>query len=189
MSNKESLRTIFCKIRENTPLNERNAVDKVITEKLKIFLNDEKFKNIGFYWSNSFEVDTKNIILWAFKKNKNIFLPIQHKNGMNFCQINNIDEDLIWNPNWNTFVPKSNLFVIDNEELDLILIPLVSYDLHCNRLGMGKGCYDRWIKMVNKKPLLVGLARSNQQSENLIEVNDNDCALDLIITNTKMIRI
>ena len=51
-------------------------------------------------------------------------------------------------------------------ELQLIGLPLVAFDQHANRMGMGGGFYDRTLQNVQfcrPAPLLVGLAHQCQQ--------------------------
>jgi 5-formyltetrahydrofolate cyclo-ligase len=63
-------------------------------------------------------------------------------------------------------------------------VPLLAFDKNKNRLGYGKGFYDRYLKKYlkkNKKILTVGIAFSFQEYKNL-PVNKNDYKLDYIIT-------
>ena len=57
-------------------------------------------------------------------------------------------------------------------ELDLILAPLVGFDTHGNRLGMGGGYYDRTFAYLKhrlhwQKPRLIGLAYELQRVADL----------------------
>ena len=47
---------------------------------------------------------------------------------------------------------------IDPHELDLIFVPLVGFDLEGNRVGYGKGYYDRFIAKCKKDVIKVGLS-------------------------------
>src|SRR5690606_8936258 len=56
------------------------------------------------------------------------------------------------------------------EDMDLVVLPLVGFDLAGNRLGMGAGWYDRSFAFRRTRPgppWLVGAAFSHQQSEAL----------------------
>lgn len=59
-------------------------------------------------------------------------------------------------------IPGKNSKPFPPEALDLVLVPLVATDKQGNRLGMGKGCYDRTFNFLNNKrpptPHLMGLA-------------------------------
>ena len=67
---------------------------------------------------------------------------------------------------------------------DIMLVPLLSYDHNKNRLGYGKGFYDRYLKKYLKKYnniLTIGIAFSFQKHHKL-PVNDNDVKLKYILT-------
>ncbi len=58
------------------------------------------------------------------------------------------------------------------QKLDLILLPLVGFDAHGHRLGMGKGFYDRSLEFLNhrqhwRKPHILGLAHDFQRVDRL----------------------
>lgn len=72
------------------------------------------------------------------------------------------------------------------DQLDLILLPLVAFDVHGNRLGMGGGFYDKSLEFLRrrrhwKKPHLVGIAHDFQKQARL-PINDWDVPLDGIVT-------
>jgi 5-formyltetrahydrofolate cyclo-ligase len=72
-------------------------------------------------------------------------------------------------------------------ELDLVFMPLVGFDAAGNRMGMGKGFYDRYfahrIAMRSwRRPLLVGIAYQVQQVSSL-PCRRHDVPLDAIVTD------
>ena len=67
---------------------------------------------------------------------------------------------------------------------DVMLLPLLAYDKQKNRLGYGKGFYDKYLNRYfnnHKNILTVGIAFSFQKYLNL-PVNSKDFKLDFIIT-------
>ena len=73
---------------------------------------------------------------------------------------------------------------------DIILVPLLVYDKNKNRIGYGKGFYDRYLNKFirfHKKIITVGVAFSFQKYHNL-PVNNKDFKLDYIITDKGMIK-
>jgi 5-formyltetrahydrofolate cyclo-ligase len=78
-------------------------------------------------------------------------------------------------------------------ELDIVFMPLVGFDSAGNRIGMGKGFYDRCLahrKSMRqwRRPLLVGLAYDVQQVTSLPD-DRHDVPVDLIVTNSTLRRI
>ena len=72
---------------------------------------------------------------------------------------------------------------------DLIMVPLVAFDSHLNRIGYGKGYYDRSlqkIKNIKKKMISLGVAYSFQRCKT-IPTNKHDFKLDYIFTERGII--
>ncbi|WP_192484058.1 MULTISPECIES: 5-formyltetrahydrofolate cyclo-ligase [Cysteiniphilum] len=79
-------------------------------------------------------------------------------------------------------------------ELDMIIVPLVGFDSHKNRIGMGGGFYDSALALCKtfNQTEFVGIAFDEQQfnafEHNSIAMNDWDIKMDTIITPTRIIR-
>ena len=72
---------------------------------------------------------------------------------------------------------------------DVILVPLVAFDKKLNRIGYGRGYYDRKLrklKKINKNVISVGLAYSFQRCPS-IPTNKYDFKLDYIFTERGII--
>lgn len=74
-------------------------------------------------------------------------------------------------------------------QLDCVLMPLVAYDTHGARLGMGGGYYDRYFYDIRdpadphkQTPILVGVAFSCQKSASALPKEDWDVPMDAIVT-------
>ena len=67
---------------------------------------------------------------------------------------------------------------------DLVMVPLVAFDKNLNRIGYGKGYYDRSLKRISKvkkKTIFLGVAYSFQKYER-IPINKYDFKLNYIFT-------
>lgn len=78
-------------------------------------------------------------------------------------------------------------------EFDVVFMPLVGFDARGNRIGMGRGFYDRCfahrIRLRQwRRPLLVGLAYDQQQVA-LLSATKHDVPVDMIVTQSSLRRI
>ena len=135
--------------------------------------------NIALYYPSSYEVNVLKALDFEYFKKFTILLPIvDNKNIMNFFkwkknQVLNINKYGIPEP------IKSKKIVPQ-----IVLLPLLAFDDKKNRIGYGKGFYDKYLNRylkLNKKILTVGVAFSFQKHHNL-PVNNKDFKLDYIIT-------
>ncbi|MBS0432996.1 MAG: 5-formyltetrahydrofolate cyclo-ligase [Proteobacteria bacterium] len=84
-----------------------------------------------------------------------------------------------------------NAVLVDPQELDLVLVPLLAFDARGNRLGTGGGFYDTTFSFLRESkrtdgPLLVGVGYAFQQVEAL-HAQDWDVALDYVATEQQLI--
>ena len=180
--NKSKIRDKILKIRKKKfDKNIRINSDKFIS---LLRINRLNLKNVGGYYPSNYEIDDLELLVLLKKKNFKVSLPIIKKNNqMNFY-------------NWSINDPlKINKFGIP-EPLgskiiypDILLVPLVAYDGHLNRLGYGGGYYDRYIEKLEKikKVIKIGLAFSFQKISS-IPINQYDKRLDFIFTEKEILK-
>ena len=72
---------------------------------------------------------------------------------------------------------------------DVIFAPMVGFDKNLNRLGYGKGYYDKVISKLRKikKIFVIGLAYDNQMVRS-IPIYNHDEKMDIILTDKKIYR-
>ena len=180
--NKSQLRNKIIKIRKKK--FDKNF--KIDLGKFISFLKIDKlnFKSIGGYYPSNYEIDDLDILDLLEKKNFKVSLPIIKKeNQMNFYSWSRNDPLKI-----NKFgIPEpvsSKIFYPD-----ILLVPLVAYDVSLNRLGYGGGYYDRYIEKIEKvkKVVKIGLAFSFQKITS-IPINQYDKRLDFIVTEKEILK-
>ena len=180
--NKSQIRNKIIKIRKK----KFNKNLKINSSKFFSFLKIDKlnFKSIGGYYPSNYEIDDLDILDLLEKKNFKVSLPIIKKeNQMNFYSWSRNDPLKI-----NKFgIPEpvsSKIFYPD-----ILLVPLVAYDVSLNRLGYGGGYYDRYIEKIEKvkKVVKIGLAFSFQKITS-IPINQYDKRLDFIVTEKEILK-
>lgn len=146
-------------------------------------LKNKKIK-IALYYPNSSEVNVLKILDLDYFKKFDFSLPIIEKsNTMNFYKWKNND---ILNINkFGILEPVKVNKIIPN----FILVPLLAYDSKKNRLGYGKGFYDKFLNKfnkINRNIMTIGVAFSFQKY-NKLPVNNRDYKLDYVITEKGML--
>ncbi len=143
---------------------------------------DYNFYHIYLSIKEKNEVDTMPIINILNNKKKKVLIP---KSDFN----NTTMKSFLLNDN--TVLKKNNYGItepINNEEflgrIDVIFIPLVAYDLIGNRVGYGKGFYDKFLRNQNNKILRIGLSFFNPEKR--IKIDEHDENLDFCITPNRI---
>jgi 5-formyltetrahydrofolate cyclo-ligase len=67
---------------------------------------------------------------------------------------------------------------VDKKDIDLIIVPLLYFDKFNNRMGYGRGYYDRYLK--DYKGITVGVAYDFQEVD-MIDAKPTDVKLDYIV--------
>jgi len=133
-------------------------------------------KTLSLYYPSNYEVNVLSFV--KLKKNKKIkiLLPvIKYKNQMNFVEWQYLDPLKV-----NEFGMLEPCLTNKPQIPDFMLVPLLAFDSNNNRLGYGKGFYDKFLK--NKKKITtIGVAFSFQKY-NKLPVSNLDIKLDYILT-------
>ena len=139
MLNKKELRNKYLDIRKNIK-NKAELSDKIIANLLNSALLNKNLM-IGCYASLPNEVNT-----WKLLENKSYKLcfPRIQEDTLEFYEVNS-SKDFI-KGKLNIYEPNISCKLIAKEKIDIMLIPCIAADLKGNRIGYGKGYYDRYLK-------------------------------------------
>lgn len=69
----------------------------------------------------------------------------------------------------------------DPSEIELVITPAMAYDRKGNRLGRGKGYYDRLLQ--STRATKIGIAYHFQLSEEDIQTEPHDIPMDIVVTD------
>lgn len=133
-------------------------------------------KDILMYHSLPDELATHSF-LRKWNKKKNFYLP--RVNGVNL-DILPYDESRLELGAFHIEEPSGN-DVIPVEEIDLIIVPGVAFDRKGNRLGRGKGFYDRLLNDTSATKIGVGY---EFQYIDEIPAEPHDIKMDIVITQS-----
>ena len=164
---------------------------ELIVSKLENMLEFKAAKNILCYVSFNNEVDTIALIKkYLLTKSKSIIVPKVIGNKLALFKINNFSDLALGK--FNILEPiKGELFDLTNlTASDIILVPGVAFDLEHNRIGYGKGYFDKLlakiITMKEKSPKIIALAFELQIVDK-INAEQHDIKVDKIITEKRII--
>lgn len=77
--------------------------------------------------------------------------------------------------------------ITDISAIELIVVPAIAYDRRGNRVGRGKGFYDRLL--TDSMATKIGVCYDFQLLDDEIEADTHDVPVDIIITDRRHIRI
>ncbi len=175
-------------------------------------------RRIGIYAATAEELDTSCLIALMLRRGCLVYLPRIDRRSrartMRFAQITASSLSVESSPGAARSAPprrrpalaapaspRINRFGIVEPEgaelasarlLDVVFLPLVGFDRHGTRLGMGGGYYDRAFGFRRLRefwhaPLLVGIGYASQEVER-IAAAAHDVPLDLVITERGVVR-
>ena len=177
VGNKDNIREKYKQIRLNI-INKKEK-SSIIFNKLIMLDVYKNSKVIAIYKNLNSEVDTNNLIEYSLKNNKKVLLPRIVNDEIRFYTIA-ADEELI-KSNFGVYEPlENNNKLYSKNDINLIIIPGISFDKEKNRIGFGKGYYDKYLK--NKNIYKIGLCFDEQIADKL-PCSENDIKMDIVITD------
>ncbi|AVP49775.1 5-formyltetrahydrofolate cyclo-ligase [Williamsoniiplasma luminosum] len=188
-NNKTQLRESYLQIRNMLSDEFVQFANQNLTRKVIWFINKYQLKKIGIYLGAQNEVDTKEIIQFCLLNKIEVYVPKSEldSNQMQFKRIKNLTTDLVKNEKWDILEPLANKpDLVDSNDLDVLFMPLVVFDKELNRVGMGKGYYDRWIKEHDFHKYKIGLAQSSQFTNKIIDADVHDVKLNFVISEKQI---
>tara|TARA_B110000438_G_C15747408_1_gene621381 strand:- start:52 stop:618 length:567 start_codon:yes stop_codon:yes gene_type:complete len=181
---KSYIRKEFLKKRKKKYLKVSEFNFDLIFKLIKKHFEKKKIIIAGYYPSN-YEVNILNFLEKASKKRFKVVLPvIKSSTEMNFKSW--IYKEPLYVNKFGMLEPKDSS---KNIIPDLIMVPLAAFDNSLNRVGYGKGYYDRSLKKIiklKKNAISLGIAYSFQKSQK-IPTNKHDFKLDYIFTENGII--
>jgi 5-formyltetrahydrofolate cyclo-ligase len=185
---KDSLRKKMLHQRRTMRTQDVNTFShKIITTIMELpqFVN---FKNIMLYINFNNEVDTHSLTTWCLDNGKTVIAPycVQKERKIVPFEIKNLSDDLT-KSTFGVMEPKHNILKeVSLQNIDLIIVPGVIFDIHCNRIGFGAGYYDRFLCKKPKNTVTIGIAYDYQIIDS-VPTDKYDVPLDFVITEKRII--
>jgi len=138
---------------------------------------------VAGYWPLGDEIDIRPTLA-AFKAaGGDIALPVAAQQGQVLIFRNYTPGDPLDSGPFGTQHPSARASVVAP---DVLLLPLIAFDLTGQRLGYGAGYYDRTVSALRaeRKIVVIGVAYDEQEVA-AVPVDDHDQAMDAVVTDRR----
>jgi 5-formyltetrahydrofolate cyclo-ligase len=174
---KKALRQLIKKQLINISFEEKLQLSAVLFSKLEQNVVFQQAKTVMLYWSMEDEVHTHDFIQkWA--KEKEIILPVVNGDKLLLKRFTGM-QSMKTGEKYGIQEPQGEDFT-DFNAIDLVIVPGVAFDKAKNRMGHGKGYYDRLLP--DLKAYKIALCY-NFQLVDEVPAEIHDIKMDEIITD------
>ncbi|MCI1726676.1 MAG: 5-formyltetrahydrofolate cyclo-ligase [Lachnospiraceae bacterium] len=183
MKEKSVIRKTVMKRRDAMSEEECTRLSRSVCEKVMRLPGYEKARVIYTYVSFGREADTKNLIRDAWRHGKKVAVPKIHGDDLEFYYIESFGQ---LQEGYKGIPEPSGCRKAEDEEA-FVIMPGVAFDEQRNRLGYGKGYYDRFLEK-NPKHKTAAMAFDFQVQEKELPHEKTDLKPDVIVTEKRIIK-
>ncbi|HEX8268677.1 MAG TPA: 5-formyltetrahydrofolate cyclo-ligase [Flavobacterium sp.] len=179
--NKNDLRQKYKVLRQQ--LSSKEIEEKSIgiaNQLLTLAIWDKTYFHIFLPIENQKEVDTEAILHLLSGKDKEVVISKSDFTTRNMTHYLLTDNTRIIVTQNGIPEPADGLEV-PVEYLDIVFVPLLAFDLQGNRIGYGKGFYDKFLANCRKSTVKIGLSFFEAE-ESFAEIFESDVQLDYCVT-------
>lgn len=178
----ELRKTLRAQRRSLVPADAQNQA-KIL---LKHLLDWQFFKRancIATYVSFADELETHTLINTILKLGKTLCVPRVNGNNLELCQIRVPAEELVPGA-FNILEPSKNCPEIAPAFPQLHIVPALAFDANGNRLGYGRGFYDRLLEKIAPNAITLGIGYDFQLQKS-VPAETHDKRLNFVATPTR----
>ncbi|UKM65908.1 5-formyltetrahydrofolate cyclo-ligase [Flavobacteriaceae bacterium GSB9] len=178
---KNELRRTYRSLRKNLSLNDVEDLSLAIANQvLKLPVWNASFYHIFLSIKEQKEVNTDYILNILSGKDKNILVSKSDFETGEMTHFLLTDSTKIKKNAYNIPEPVDGIEISD-DKIDIVFIPLLAFDKKGNRIGYGKGFYDRFLSNCKPETLKIGLSFFEAENE-ITDVFESDVKLDFCVT-------
>lgn len=183
---KAELREKYKSLRNKLSQEEVNNLSiNIANQLLKLDIWNFSFYHIFLSIESQKEINTEYILNILSGKDKHIVISKSNFKTNTLSNYLLTDTTTIKINHWGIPEPVDGI-EIQNSKIDIVFVPLLAYDFKGNRVGYGKGFYDKFLSTCNPKTIKIGLSFFNAE-HNLIETSRDDIPLNYCITPKKIL--
>ena len=186
-NSKSELRQKISAVLAAMSMEQRAPVSVKICARLRELPAWKNAKSVLLFAPMPEEADIWALLAEALAAGKTAALPRYQRSAKNYvaCRVQNPQSDIVTGY-FGIREPAAPCAEIPMNHFDLILVPGVAFDWQGNRLGHGKGFYDRLLAGV--RGVKCGIA-FDEQLVNAVPVGSADVRMNFILTPTRSVEI
>ena len=178
---KKEARIKYKHLRQELTIEERDEKSCAIAnELLKLPIWDKKYFHVFLSITEHFEVDTEYILHILAGKDKDVLISKSDFESRKMTHYLLTDGTKIRKNKYNIPEPVEGIEVPDSK-IEVVFVPLLAFDKKGQRVGYGKGFYDRFLAQCKPDVITVGLSFFEAEKE-ITDVNENDFTLNFCVT-------
>ena len=178
---KKELRKKYKFLRAALSINEIDGFSlDIANQLLKLPIWDYNFYHIFLSIEEQKEINTDYIINILSGKDKHIVISKSDFETRSMNHFLLTDNTKIKKNSYNIPEPVDGI-EISHDKIEVVFIPLLAYDEKGNRIGYGKGFYDKFLSLCKKETIKIGLSFFEPES-NISDVFESDIRLDYCVT-------
>jgi 5-formyltetrahydrofolate cyclo-ligase len=161
-----------------------DSLSRLIWDKLLGLDAFARARTVMMYLDIGNEVRTRDYVLRLWQLGKRVVVPYCAAHELHLFLLESMDELApgTWQileptPEWRSRPERR----IEAAELDLIIVPGAAFDRKGDRLGLGKGYYDRLLRQVRPEAVKIAVAFECQMVDE-IPTLDHDVRMDMVVT-------
>ena len=134
---------------------------------------------------NKREIDTWPIIRWLWENKRTVVVPEMEEFSHQLISRLLHPDTKVQSNTWGVPQPV-NATMMDDRTIDLVILPLLVYDVRGYRVGYGSGYYDGFLSSLTTSPLKIGLSYFPPVDE-IADIYSGDVKMDACVTPSGVI--
>lgn len=181
MATKTELRITYKKKRQELSAQQIDDLSlDIANQLLKLDIWHYNYYHIFLSIEEQREVNTDYILNILSGKDKNIIISKSDFETFEMTHFLLTDATVIKKNHYNIPEPIDGI-EIPASKIDIVFVPLLAFDKQGNRVGYGKGFYDRFLSNCKPETLKIGLSFFEAETQ-IEEVFESDMAIDFCVT-------
>jgi len=181
--NKKELRSKYKSLRQELSLDEIEDKSLAVANRiLQLDIWDKTYFHLFLTIEEQKEIETEYVLQVLAGYDKEIVVAKSNFDTLEMTNFLLTDNTKFQKNEYNIFEPVDGIEV-PNAKIEVVFVPLLAFDKKGNRVGYGKGFYDKFLSKCNDDVIKVGLSLFDAE-ELVDDVFDGDIRLDYCVSPT-----